>query len=812
MKLVIFCFVLLIMGVASLYGAAGELVIGGDVNFPPYEYLDDSGDPTGYNVELSGIIAQRLELKPVWKLMKWARIREELDNGSIDLIQGIAFSPARAQELQFSNPHTNTWRTFFVRNNSRFTNQDQLKKAEILVQEGDIALDYIRDNEFAGKVVELPTQEDVIHLLSTGVGDAALINYMNGMHLIKTLDLENIIAIRGEIQPRYYCMASKDPELIARIDKVLSQLESDGTLEKLQNKWFGEYSSKFTALANSRSTGILPLVMLLLTSLATIALLAARFFPIKRKLQDCTEAGKLTEHELEELRRDYQIFLKGPIVVYKHKTKPYSTIYVSDGLRAWGYDPQLAIENADNYTDIVFSEDRPEVDQLLESQISNGIETELKQYRIVTKSGEIRWVLDYNQIIKEDSGEYAVYGYMVDITSQKALEAELLEAKEKAETASIAKGHFLANMSHEIRTPLNGIMGFVQVLMQMEASPEQREYYDIIYSSGQSLMKIVNDILDVSKIESGKMDLIFTDFNPAYLIRDMVKSFAYQREKAGVDIRSNINENLPALLNGDMLRLRQVLINLLQNAMKFTEEGYIEVSAEVYNRSDSDIRILFCVKDTGIGIDPMKQKDIFDNFSQLDNRITRKYGGTGLGLSIVKRLVELMGGFIWVESKPNEGSSFFFILPFRLQNEVKAEHILTRQQELREEFLPHLKVLLVEDELVNQSATKKQLEQWQLDVTIANNGQEAVDLYQQMDFDCILMDVHMPVMDGVTATHKIREIESLTGRKTIIYAYTAAAMSGDRERFIASGMDDYISKPVDLELLFSLLMKVKPRE
>jgi len=251
----------------------------------------------------------------------------------------------------------------------------------------------------------------------------------------------------------------------------------------------------------------------------------------------------------------------------------------------------------------------------------------------------------------------------------------------------------------------------------------------------------------------------------------------------------------------------------MQNAMKFTDDGYIEIGAEVYNRNDHDLRVLFSVTDTGIGIDPMKQKDIFDNFSQLDNRITRKYGGTGLELSIVKRLVELMGGFIWVESEPGKGSSFFFILPFKHHTDVQAApYEAPGDQQFVKSLLPNLKVLLVEDDPVNQSVAQKQLENWNLSVTVASNGSEAVDIYRDQDFDCILMDIQMPIMDGVTATINIRKIGMEQNRHTIIYAFTAAVMAGDRERFIAAGMDDYISKPVDLEYLYSLLLKVPKQD
>ncbi len=784
------------------------LRVGGDHNFPPYEFLDASGNPSGYNIDLCKELGKELNRSVDIRLYKWARVKEELDNGNIDLVPGIAFSTKRAKDLIFSEPHTRTWRAFFVRVNSKYKKPVELNTAKILVQQGDISEEYLAYKSFRGSRISVPSQEDALRLLASGTGDAALVNYMGGGYVLRYKKLKGIKTLPGEILPKFYCMASRNPKLIAEVDAALLRIAQDGRLQKLQDKWFGTYDPNLIqrSLRTARTRIIHGFGLSI--ALGMFILLILRLRKQKKRLSQKQTDLHDCKEKLRRLEEDFQFFRTGPLVSYKFNIKDQRLLFVSEGIKQWGYDPKAAESRVSGFSDIVFSEDRPWIDDRFKKQLAESITSDIKQYRVITKTGEIHWVMDYNVILMNSEQGPLLYGYMIDITDQKSLEAELLESKEKAESASIAKGHFLANMSHEIRTPLNGIMGFIQVLMQMECSSQQREYYDIIYSSGQSLMKIVNDILDVSKIESGKMDLIQNDFNPIFLINDTVKSFAYQREKPGVDIRTNLSDKIPEILNGDMLRLRQILINLLQNAMKFTEEGYIEITAEIYNRSDNDVRILFCVSDTGIGIDPVKQKDIFDNFSQLDNRITRKYGGTGLGLSIVKRLVELMGGFVWVESDPGKGSRFFFILPFKLQSESVLESDKQVQRQLGRGLLPELKILLVEDELVNQTVTRRQLESWNLKVEIAENGAAAVEFYLNNEYDCILMDIQMPVMDGVAATRKIRQIEAETGRHTTIYAYTAAAMTGDRERFLEAGMDDYISKPVDIELLYSLLLKV----
>lgn len=786
-----------------------ELVIGGDGSLPPYEYLDASGQPVGYNVELSTIIAEKIGAKPVFRLAKWSRVREDLETGRIHLIQGMAFSSERAKTLSFSNPHTATWRAIFVRKDSKIKSITELMSSRILVQEGDIAIDYFREQDFKGELVELPNQDNALQLVDSGIGDAALVNYMHGMYLINHLKLDNIKTIPGKILPKFYCFASKDENLIREVNNVLAELSSNGQLDSLHKKWFEQYDPELLSISKRlRMVRSVHFVFWFITAAVLLGLL----YTYHRFRKKCKKQMVKLEDLLQEydsLLLDYTIFHKGPLVAYKYKIKPFRLLYVSEGLRAWGFDPQKALAREEGFDDILHPEDRAWVDKQLELQILSRTESEKRQYRIINKSGEIRWVLDFNLILYAPDGDTIIYGYMADITTQKQLETELIEAKEKAESASVAKGQFLASMSHEIRTPLNGIMGFVQVLMQMEASPEQKEYLNIIYNSGNNLMKIVNDILDVSKIESGKMELIISEFDPVFLISDIVKSFALRREKSSIDIRMKLGEDLPRVLYGDMMRLKQILINLLQNAVKFTDSGYIEVTADIYNQTASEIRLLLSVADTGIGIDPKKQSEIFDNFSQLDNTVTRRYGGTGLGLAIVKRLVELMNGFIWVESEIGEGSHFFFIIPFQKKNEVIMPTLENRLDDIdKQDNLPPLNILLVEDELINQNATRRQLERWGLKVTVAANGAEALGHVEQEEYDCILMDVQMPVMDGVTATRKIREFEASSGRHTVIYAYTALAMSGDKERFLEAGMDDYISKPVNLVHLFSLLQKV----
>jgi PAS domain S-box-containing protein len=487
-----------------------------------------------------------------------------------------------------------------------------------------------------------------------------------------------------------------------------------------------------------------------------------------------------------------------------------------------GYEDDELKNHPEQFFDRIHPDDTALVRNTLEAFLRGEAEVYSVECRLRHKDGSYRWILARADALRDEHGKvYRMAGSHTDITERKQNEEELRERKEEAEEANRAKSIFLANMSHEIRTPLNGVLGFLDILLGENLTEEQKEYVNTALQSGRSLLQIINDILDSTKIESGKIEIAQQPFSLKSSVRAAVENFKLAAAEKGLELRTRSDENLPEQVLGDESRIRQVLFNLIGNAVKFTERGSVEVAVSPAENGPAEkASVLFSVADTGIGIPKENLEDIFESFTQVDSSYARAYQGTGLGLGIVKRLVELMGGEVGVQSSPGKGSTFYFTVPLRaafgeVEGPASAKTSLPDEAgggEGERNGDQGVSILLAEDNKINRMVTEKLVEKLGHRIHSVEDGRQAVAEVGNGSYDLVLMDAQMPVMDGIEATHAIRNGEAGEKVKDIpIVALTAHALSDEKEHFLSEGMNGFVSKPIDKETLQSVLEELFPR-
>ena len=565
-------------------------------------------------------------------------------------------------------------------------------------------------------------------------------------------------------------------------------------------------------------------------------LISTRFFT-----RDITERRQFEAQQRELYSRYESLITRSPAGIFETDTKGRCVFVNEKWCELSGLTRQQALGSG--WKQAIHPEDRERELDALNNKIRAGEEVQIN-CRWMTPKGTVTWVHGSVVPLRSSQGEITGFlGTISDISALKQAETVIRQARNQAEAANRTKSEFLANMSHEMRTPLNGIIGMTDLALDTAVDVEQRECLQTVKDSADSLLTIINELLDFAKVEAGKVTLDRVDFCLGEWLRDSLKPLMFRSRQKGLDFRCLIDANIPKLLVGDPEWLRHILVNLVSNAVKFTDTGFVRCSVKLQSITTEDSPIWeiesvaggqvpitattprpgvqiatlhFSVQDTGIGIPVDKHQAIFIPFEQADKSITRRYGGTGLGLAIARQLTEMMKGSIWIDSVVGEGSTFHFTVQLGIGDPTAKpvsppEAAKPKQKALRSTLPPArpLRVLVAEDNPVNQQLIVKFLKKRGHDTAVANDGSAAVEiLANDCKFDVILMDMQMPLMSGLEATAEIRKQEAGTGRHIPIIALTASVLKGDRERCLASGMDDYLTKPVNRNALFAALDRV----
>ena len=805
MKLLLQCILICLVILVPLTGTAGplprEIRVVMDDNYPPFIFKAPDGALQGILVDQWQLWEQKTGVKIKLHAMDWVEAQRRMDAGEFDVIDTLFKNQARLAKYDFTPPYQKIDQPiYFDAEIQGIKDVSSLAGFTVAVKEGGAIIGFLKEKGITS-LVTYPSYEAIIraakdHKVSVFSVDQPAATYF--LHKYGLVDRFKRTAPvhSGEF---HRAVRKGDTALLSLVNEGFAKIPAD-ELQRIEEHWYGTavgHRVQWNYLLVGVATGGLLVVLLLLSNLGLRRLVARRTKELRSS---------------EELYRE--LVQQSDSIILRWNRDGVITFFNDYGLRFFGFEAEELIGKRVWDTIVPARQDDGRDLQLMMHEIFSNVE----QYRTnmnqnMRKNGERVWIAWNNRPIYDDNGiPVEMLSVGSDITELKEVESALREnrqeldkARQQAEAANEAKSLFLANMSHEIRTPLNAVIGINSLLVERVEDGELKELASDAMAAANNLLDIISDVLDLSKIEAGKLSLVVVPFEPRLVVNQLERMFSLLAQEKGLTLEVSLSSSLPGPLAGDPARIQQIGVNLLGNAIKFTEQGTVRLEISGQTLDDGRVALTLAVKDSGKGISDDYIERIFNPFIQEDLSTTRKFGGTGLGLTISRRLAEMMGGTLKVVSSPGVGSTFICTVVCasccgmtRQETEVKA---VVRDQPCRS-----LRILVAEDAVVNRKMMEALLRMERHRARFVENGRDAVAAWREEPFDLILMDIQMPEMDGLQATVAIRQAEAVSGGHIPIIALTAYAMSGDKDRFLEAGMDGYLAKPITVDQLRELLL------
>jgi len=784
----------------------------------PYEGLDKNGNIEGMAADYLNYVLKTTRMKTVSvQSLPWTELLNAVKEDKIDILPVVTMFQDSNDNMVMTKPFFSERLIVIAPEGSKIATLNDLNGKTIAVLM-NYAYEKVIRHDFPNSQIHLSNSiEDAFAAITNGKADA----YIGSFSSIARLQRQKTFKSISPITPTPYeiklCFGvRKDwPEFAKIINKIIETIP-ESKQQQIYRKWLD-------APVPEPHKSVIPRLssFVIIHASSVVLFISFLFFWVRRLRREIIHRKSAENRMKDNLTILETMFdtIPGPVFYvgingeFLGANRAFCDDIVGvpkEKLSGQKINEILGINNSDKITFL----------QRKTSELIQHSGIQIYDMEFVCADGNIRDFSVYSATFKRNNKEAGIISIMLDISEKKKIEKELLLAKNLAEAATDAKSNFVANMSHELRTPLNAVIGISHLIMQTELNEKQLGYLQKIDTASRHLLGVINDILDFSKIEAGKMSMEQIDFSLNTIFRELKDMFSAKARERNLNLSFNINPSVPASLRGDPLRLKQILINLVSNAVKFTNTGDITVTAECGRKRGNRIRIKFSVTDTGIGIAPEQVENLFIPFTQADNSMTRKFGGTGLGLVITKRLVELMNGKLNVVSTVGIGSNFSFDAELETGKQpdevtdtstiIAINRMTMKSKNIEKiEKIRGARILLVEDNVINRQVALEMLSQVGMVVETAENGQDAVDaiIGSGNEYDAVFMDVQMPIMDGYKATEMIRA----AGSNVPIIALTAHVMPAAIKRCLQSGMNDHLNKPLNPELMYSTLLKwIKP--